>query len=111
MWARISEVILGLWLFLSHFIFNTQESSDFINGALILVFALLSYKETLNKMHLFQIIPAASLIYLGYTYPSEPLPFAYQNYILTALTLLMFAVIPSNASDHPRPWKKFLNSL
>jgi peptidoglycan/LPS O-acetylase OafA/YrhL len=110
MWARISEILLGLWLFASYLIFKTGHWCDFANGALILIFALLSYKETLNKMHLLQIIPASWLLYLAYSYPTYTLPFGYQNYILVALTLLMFAVIPSRASDHPRPWRKFLQT-
>lgn len=108
MWARISELILGLWLILSHFLFITNDWKDLSSAILILLFASLSYIEKLNKMHLLQVLPAGWLLYIGYSYPTYILPFSIQNYILTALTLLMFAIIPSHASDHPRPWKKFL---
>jgi hypothetical protein len=109
MWARISEIILGVWLILSRFIFSSQDWDGILAGLFIIFFASLSYIDKLNKMHLFQVLPAAWLLYVGYSYPTPWLPFYMQNYILTALTLLMFAIIPSNASDHPRPWKRFLN--
>jgi len=108
MWARICEMILGLWLIVSYFIFPTGSLHDLCAAILILLFAALSYIPSLNKIHLLQVLPAAYLLSLGYSYPTPILPFGLQNYILIALTLLMFALIPSNASDHPRPWKKFL---
>lgn len=98
MWARIAEILLGLWLIASYFLFSTNA---LIAAFFILLFATLSYIDKLNKMHLLQILPAAGLLYVGYTSNL-------QNEILVALSLLMFAIIPSNASDHPRPWKRFL---
>jgi hypothetical protein len=109
MWARFCEIILGTWLFSSHFIFSTKMWIDLALPPFILICSLLSFYEKLNKMHLLQIIPAGWLIFLGYSYPTPWLPFYYQNYILIALSLLVFAIIPSNASEHPRAWKKFLN--
>ncbi len=110
MWARISEIVLGIWLLASYFIFATGSWHDLAIAFFISLFALLSFRENLNKMHLLQVIPAGWLLYLSYSYPKYILPFGYQNYILIALSLLMFAIIPSNASDHPRPWKKFLQN-
>lgn len=109
MWARYSEIILSIWLLSSHFIFSTKMWEDLVLTLFILIFSLLSFYDKLNKMHLLQIIPAGWLLILSYSYPTPWLPFYYQNYILIALSLLVFAIIPSNASDHPRPWKKFLN--
>jgi hypothetical protein len=112
MWARISEIICGLWLIGSRFFLSYGDmplnESDFIIPALTLLFAALSYVGPLNKMHLFQVIPAGWLLYISYSYPTPWLPFGLQNHILVALLLLTFALIPSKASDHPRPWKKFL---
>lgn len=108
MWARISEIVLGVWLIGSHFIFAMSDWRGAFAGLLTIIFAALSYVESLNKVHLLQVLPAGLLLYVGYTYPTPFLPFSLQNYILTALSILMFAVIPSHASDHPRPWKDFL---
>ncbi len=110
MWARVSEAILGVWLAISYFIFPLTSPSDIAVAALILLFACLSFIEKLNKMHLLQIFPAGWLLYLSYSYPTPWLPFGLQNYILIALGLLIFAIIPSHASDHPRPWKRFLQT-
>lgn len=114
MWARISEICLAIWLFISRWIFSYGTLSlgieDFLIPAMILLFAALSYIEKLNKMHLLQVIPALWLLWISYTYPTPWLPFGLQNHILTALFVLMLAIIPSHASDHPRPWKKFLKS-
>ena len=81
MWARICEMILGLWLILSHFIFATGAWYDIAAAILILLFASLSYKENLNKMHLLQALPASWLRHLGYSYPTYILPFGIQNFI------------------------------
>lgn len=108
MWARISEIAIGAWLIISHFVFQTDLLADFFSGLLVIVFASISFIDKLNKMHLLQVIPAGWLLYLGYVYPTPWLPFSMQNLILSGITILMFAIIPSHASDHPRPWKKFL---
>ncbi|MBU6383757.1 MAG: hypothetical protein KGQ49_07330 [Verrucomicrobia bacterium] len=111
MWARICEILLGIWLVASHFLFSLHHWLGILCAILIWAFALLSYIGPLNKMHLLQIIPAALLLYIGYTFPTMPLPLSIQNYILVALFLSMFAIIPSHASDHPRPWKRYLKNL
>jgi hypothetical protein len=108
-WARISEVILGFWLICSYFLFPTATFYDLGAALLIFLFAGLSWIDRLNKMHLLQIIPASLLFYIAYSYPSSDLPLGLQNSILIALSLLMFAIIPSHASDHPRPWQRFLD--
>lgn len=105
MWARICELILGVWLILSYFIFSI---SSITAAFFILLFAALSFIDKLGKTHLLQALPAAYLLYAAYSYPTPLLPFGLQNYILIAFSLLMFAIIPSHASDHPRPWKRFL---
>lgn len=101
MWARICEILLAIWLLFSH-----QDWVGVACAILILIFASLCYIERLNKMHLLQVMPAAILFYVSYTAPM-PLPIAMQNYILVALSLLVFAIVPSKASDPPRPWRKF----
>ena len=111
MWARIIEFIFAIWLIISRFLFSYGDLSlnwsDFAIPFLVILFAALSFIDRLNKMHLLQVIPAAWLLYISFTYPTPWLPFGLQNHILVALLLLTFAIIPSNAYDHPRPWKKF----
>lgn len=109
MWARISEILLGIWLFIAHFVFKVQGSFDLWWAFFICLIGLLSYIPKLNKLHLLQLIPTGALLYVSYTYPTHILPFFMQNYILVGLSLLMFCIIPSHASDHPRPWQEFLD--
>lgn len=108
MWARISEIILAVWLFISYFLFEYYSITAIVCAGLMFIFALLSYIDKLNKMHLFQAVPGGWLIYEGFAYPTPWLPMGLQNYVVVAVLLLMFTIIPSNASDHPRPWKRFL---
>ena len=111
MWARISEIILAVWLFISYFVFEYQSATAIICAGLILIFASLSYIDKLNKMHLFQAVPGSWLIYEGFAYPTPWLPMGLQNYVVVAVLLLMYTIIPSNASENPRPWKRFLKKL
>lgn len=111
-WPRIAEIILGIWLLISQFILSygtyTLTWIDFLMPFLIFLFAALSYIQKLNKIHLLHILPAAWLFTIAYSYPIPWLPLGLQNYILLAITLLTFAILPSHASDHPRAWQAFL---
>lgn len=117
MWARIVELLFAFWLLMSRFIFSYGDFSSFLHwsdlltGCTIASFALLSFIKRLNKMHLAQVFPIGWLLYVSYSYPALPLPFALQNYILIGFLLLMFCVIPSHASNHPQPWEEFLKDL
>lgn len=110
MWARYFEMGLAFWVCVSYWIFGTKNEGDFLIAAGIIIFAALSFIGKLNKMHLLQVIPAAWLFYEGFIYPEVPLPMELQNKVIIALSLLLFAVIPSRASEHPRPWQRFLEN-
>lgn len=111
MWARVIEFILGVWLLVSRFILSygtlPLNWTDFAIPLLVMLFAALSTIERINKMHLLQVIPAFWLLAISFNYPTPWLPFGLQNHILVALTLLTFAIIPSRASEPPRPWRRF----
>jgi hypothetical protein len=107
MWARICEILLGIWLIVSHALFRAPVGLNFALAILIVLFALLSYIPSINKLHLLQVLPAAILLAKSYMDPSADLPLFMQNDILVGLSLLLFAVIPSHASDHPRSWKRY----
>ncbi|EKE08618.1 MAG: hypothetical protein ACD_17C00078G0003 [uncultured bacterium] len=101
-------MILALWIWVSYFLFDYFSLVGILSAVLMFLFALLSYKEQWNKMHLFQVLPTGLLIYLGFSYPTPWLPMGLQNYLIVAALLAMFCLIPSHASDQPRPWKRFL---
>jgi len=111
MWARIAELLFAVWLIVSRLIFSYDDIPfwpDCLAAMAIVLFSLLSFIDRLNKMHLLQILPAAWLLYVSYTYPTPWLPSGLQNHIILGLLLLLFAIIPSRASEPPRPWKKEL---
>lgn len=106
MWARIIELLIALWLVISFFAFG-YHSDCLIVAAAIALFSLLSYRESLNKMHLLNALCAFYLLYVSYTYPVVPLPFHYQSMILSAFFLLLLAIIPSRASEPPLAWQRW----
>lgn len=109
MWARIIELSIATWLIVSRFLFSYGDLAwnwtDMAIPALVILCASLSFLESLNKMHLLQVLPAFWLLYISYSYPTPWLPFGLQNHILVALLLVTFAIIPCRASEPPRPWR------
>jgi hypothetical protein len=108
MWARVSEVLLGVWVFCSPFIFHSADhaisTNDVICGLAISAFALLSFTRTFRHAHFATIAVAAWLVVLGFLTPA-PAPPASQNHILSGLLLLMFSIIPNHAS-HEESWER-----
>lgn len=114
MWARQAEVVLGLWLWISPFVFAHDPQRiglwihDFGCGALLVVIPLLAHWRPLHRAYLALLPVAAWLIGLGWwqTWGSgiHPDP-AYQNWIMVGLLLAMFAVVPSDASRPPTTWQ------
>jgi hypothetical protein len=117
MWGRVIEIMLGLWLTISPFLFGHYPgdrplwTSDLTCGAAVVVLALLSFWSLrvgrfLRYAHLLILLVAFWLIGFGYIhggYPSSP---GYQNNIFVGLTLLLFAIIPNEASQPPPAWRR-----
>jgi hypothetical protein len=110
MWARVIEVMLGLWLAISPFIFRhaAEDGELWINDLAcafaIVALALLSFWQPLRYAHLAIGVVALWLIVFGYIggYPAPP---ASQNHILLGLLLVTFAIIPNEANLPPRSWR------
>ena len=114
MWPRVAELLLAAWLAASPWMIAPPAgagASIRINAlacaALIALFALLSFRAALEKAHLFSIAVALWLIGIAFLQPDPPPPAAYQNFVVTGLTLLLFAILPSRASEPPRAWREF----
>ena len=111
MWARVVEFMLGCWLAVSPFVFRHDGSNrvllaiDWGSAALIILFALLSYWPPLRRMHLATLLVAVALIAVGRLYFAPAPPPGAQNHIVVGLLLLMFALVPSHASDPPPAWQ------
>jgi hypothetical protein len=113
MWGRVVELMLGLWLVLSPFIFGHEAlhpglwRNDFACGVAIVLLALLSFWHALRHVHLLNLLVAAWLIVFGYIYGGYPSPPGAQNNILLGLILLLFAIIPNEANQPPSPWRHY----
>lgn len=111
MWARVVEVMLGCWLAVSPFIFrHGGQTHLWINdlgcAALAIGLALVSFFRPLRYAHLGSAAVAMWLVGFGYFGAGSPPSPAAQNDILTGLLLLMFAIVPNEASQPPTPWKR-----
>ena len=117
MWSRVVELMLGCWLLMSPFIFGHPASevawwvTDFAAGLGIIALALLSYWNRAQHAHLVTAIVGGALIGMAYRYCGESTPAAIQNQAILGLLLLMFAVIPNQASQPPPSWKPHANSF
>ncbi len=113
MFARVIEFMLACWLAISRFIFHyTPEESflwknDLVCATLIALFALLSFAEKLNKMHLCTLAVGLWLMGMSYSnFPMEATP-PLENYFALGMLLLMLAIIPSHSHLSPRTWRNF----
>lgn len=116
MWARVVEIMLGLWLMASPFIFHYVEAdrsslaNDLLCGSLAMAFGFLSYWNRMGWAH-FLILPVAAwLIAFGYL-TGNPAPPQAQNQIIAGILLGMFAIIPNRTNELPEAWRKFYNEV
>lgn len=113
MWPRVVEVMLACWLMLSPFVFRhpPDESGYWLTdlgcGFAVMILALLSLWERLRLVHLGIALVAAWLVGFGFLGAPHPAPPALQNDIAVGFLLLMFAILPNDASLPPRGWRGF----
>jgi hypothetical protein len=118
MWGRLIEIILGLWLTISPFIFGHYPENrplwinDLICGPTIVLLALLSFWSIsvgrfLRYAHLLILAVACWLIGFGYFFGGYPASSGYQNNIILGLILLVIAIIPNDASQPPPGWRRY----
>jgi hypothetical protein len=113
MWGRVIEIMLGLWLVISPFIFGHYPSirplwiNDFACGTAIVLLACLSFWRPLRHTHVLILGIAFWLIGFAYVtggYPAAP---GFQNDILLGLTVMLMPLIPNQASQPPLPWRQY----
>ena len=113
MWARTVEVMLGLWLAASPFIFSHSPAeprlwwSDLCSAFLIITISLLSFWSRTMRAHLLNVLVALWLVGFGYFSSGDPPPPAAQNDLAVGLILLLLAIIPSEATLPPKGWREF----
>jgi hypothetical protein len=114
MWARTVEVMLGCWLALSPFIFRHPPEflalwwNDLLCAPLIAALALLSLHRPFRHAHFLLIGISLWLIGFAVFQSGDPAAAAaIQNYILFALVLTLFAILPNEPNRPPAGWWEF----
>lgn len=109
MWPRVVEVMLGMWLMASPFVFRHEPEAtqlwwiDLAGGLLIASIAVLTFARRLRRVHLLHLVTAIGLVAHGWSsFPGA----SSQNHIGVGLMLLMFAIIPSDANQPPPAWRE-----
>lgn len=111
MWSRVIEIMTGLWMLMSPFIFRYESeatvlwANDFATGGAVILFGLLSYWDPTRHAHLLTLIVSAWLIGFAYWYGYGEPPPASQNHVVVGFLLAMFAVIPNDTDRPPRAWQ------
>lgn len=112
MWPRVIEGMLGCWLLVTPFVFRGTTAVDdytasaLVSGAIVIVMAVMSFWEPARLARFVTLGVALWLALHGYFAAERPGPPAAQNEIMIGLTLLLFAIIPNEASQPPRAWRR-----
>jgi hypothetical protein len=112
MWARVIELMLGVWLVLSPFIFRRTPaaaefwSTDVTTGSAVILLSLLSFWNPMRRSHLATGVLAVWLVIWAWFAAARPGPPAAQNEIVVGLLLLMLALVPNEASLPPESWRR-----
>jgi hypothetical protein len=114
MWPRIAELLISAWLAASPWIVPAPPSTEhFVRmnalaaATLVTIFALLSFRASWEKAHLLSLAIALWLVIVAFLQPNPPPPPPFQNFAVTGLLLLLFAILPTRASEPPRAWREF----
>lgn len=116
MWGRIVEIMTGVWLLLSPFIFGASDDPAILWGdtgtaILIWVLAGASYWPPLKHAHWAILLVAVGLVLVGRFSSEMPASAAQQNHIFVGLFLLLIAIIPNEASQPPSAWREPKHSV
>ena len=115
MWARWCELLIGVWLAFSRWLFRASwvpswpSFADELAAGLVILFALASYWRPLRHAHLGSVGIAIWLVAIGWLDETFPASASDQNRILTGLVLMMIAIVPNNASKPPEEWQRVLD--
>ena len=109
MWARVIELMLGVWLGISPFVFGLAADETmawavcFGFGLLLVVSSSLAYWEpTRLSPHVVTLPSAIALAVWSWAGAGESAAPIMQNFLVVAVLLLMFAIVPNEATLPPR---------
>ena len=116
MWPRISELLFGLWLAASPFIFETSEPMSFTSlnsvvcGVIVIAASCLSFLESTRHARVATAVVGLWLLGAAYATASRPAEPELQSQFTVGLLLVLFVISPNEANRPPRPWRKFVSS-
>ena len=111
MWPRVIEGMLGCWLLVTPLVFRgttaieDYTTSALVSGAIVIVMSGLSFWQPARLARFGTLGVSLWLALHGYVAAERPGPPAAQNEIMIGLTLLLFAIIPNEASRPPAAWR------
>lgn len=113
MWARLTELGLGLWLLASPFVFDHPATAtvlwliDIVTGSLLVVSTVVNYRYPNRRFYLAVPVLGAFLIAAAFLSGPHPIAAARQNHIMVGLTIMMLGVVPNLALRPPEKWRAF----
>jgi hypothetical protein len=112
MWPRVIELMLGVWLLVSPFVFrDTARAAEYVvndavSGAVVVLLSLLAFWRPLRRANLATLAMGLWLASYGYFSAPRPGPPGAQNDLVIGLLLLLFAIIPTDANRPPDTWAR-----
>jgi peptidoglycan/LPS O-acetylase OafA/YrhL len=109
-WARCVEAVLGAWLLSAPLVLDHGDDAllwgnDVLCGLLILGCALIPCFGRWPRLHLFHLLTGSWLVGVGWMVSRQPERWvASQNSVMVGLVLLIFALIPTQATQPPDGW-------
>ncbi len=100
-WARIINVILGVWLFISVFVWphsSAQMTNTWILGVLEVIFSLVAIFATAQARYLNTVL-AIWLFISAFALPSTSAGTIWNNVIVAILTFV-FSLVPGTTQPH-----------
>jgi hypothetical protein len=106
-WPRYCELLLALWLLVSPWMWNYSGAAAAVSvgaAAAILTLGITSIQRPYSYAYLGILGVAAGL--LAHAFLVSPAgAAATQNHVAVALLLLIFAILPTEATLPPRSWR------
>ena len=115
MWPRYCEALLAVWLIASGSVLDDSDPGRYrpvsvVAGVLILILDLLSI--TLYRRYAYLLVLAVAAGLLAFSFWMAPAEAqGTQNLVIVALLLMIFGVLPTEATRPPLSWRKLNREL
>ena len=113
MWARVTELLFGVWLLASPWVFQHAGEAgglllfDIGTGLVLIAVAMHSFVRPLQRYHAIVLVVGVWLIGAAFLSGPHPVSPAHQNHIIVGFILLMLGIVPNQATRPPQKWREF----